>query len=159
MLGSKVLITGEPKGRVMNGLVSGTPKPGTVMQMKAATEPVSGRYTWEVYDQAADGNRPGGPIGVLLEKGEGYSYATALEDGYECQVYVPLPGDELNMLVAASGTATGDAQAIGDKYMVEDGTGLLIATSSPECEPFTCLETLTDVEAAGTMTHVIFSGF
>ena len=159
MLGSKVLITGEPKGRFMNGICSGTPKPGTVMQLANAVEPVAGRFTWEVFDQAADGDRPSGPIAVLLEKGEGYTYATALEDGYHCQVYIPLPGDEFNMLVAAASTGTGDAMAIGDKLMVEDGTGLLIASSSPECEPFTVMETLSDVVAAGTMTRVIFTGF
>jgi hypothetical protein len=160
MLGTKVLITGEPKGRVINGIVSGTPSPGTIMQIANAVEPVSGRYTWEVFDQAADGDRPSGPVAVLLEKGEGYDYSTAYEDGYDCRVYIPLHGDELNMLVAASGTATSDAQAIGDKYIIEDGTGLLIATTgTPECEPFTCMETLTDVVAAGTMTHVIFTGF
>ena len=71
MLGSRVLITGEPKGRFIEGKVSGTPLPGTVMQIAAATEPVQGDYTWEVYNAAADGDQR--LIAVLLERGEGYT--------------------------------------------------------------------------------------
>jgi hypothetical protein len=158
MKGTRVLITGEPKGRFIEGIVTGTPKPGTVMQLQS-TEPVQGDYTWGVYNRDASGNRPVGPNAILLEKGEGYDYQTAYESGYKCFLYIPLPGDEMNMLVAASGTATSDNQTIGGLYIVEDGTGLLVATTgSVEAEPFTCMETLTDVVAAGTMTHVMYNG-
>ena len=71
-----------------------------------------------------------------------------------------MPGDELNMLVRAAGTATSDSQAIGDLYIVDDGTGLLVATSSgEESEPFICMETVSDVVTAGTMVHVMFTGY
>ena len=157
MLGSRVLITGEPKGRFIEGIVSGTPSPGTVMQIAAATEPVQGDYTWEVFNADADGDRR--IIAVLLERGEGYTYETAYTTAHKCFLYIPLPGDELNMLVRASGTATSDSQAIGDLYIVDDATGQLVATTGdPESEPFVCMETLSDVVTGGTMCHVMYTG-
>ena len=157
MLGNKVNITGTPIGHGFEGIVSGTPKPGTVMQLAAATEPVQGDYTWEVFNADADGDRR--LIAILLERGEGYTWETAYETGHKAFLYIPLPGDEFNMLVRAAGTATSDAQAIGDLYIVDDATGLLVATTGdPESEPFVCMETLTDVVTAGTMVHVMYTG-
>jgi hypothetical protein len=159
MKGSQVLCQANPRGCFLEGFVSGTPYPGTVMQISAATEPIGGRYTWEVYNAAADGNQR--LIAVLLEDQlQGKLYSTAYATGDRCFLYCPLPGEEINMLVSASGTATSDSQAIGDLYIVDDGTGLLVATTgTPESEPFMCLETVSDVVAGGTMTHCMFTGY
>jgi hypothetical protein len=71
--------------------------------------------------------------------------------GSRCFMYVPAPGEDINMLVSAAGTGT-DAQAIGDLYIVDKGTGMLVATSGTvESEPFQCMETLADVVATGTL--------
>lgn len=157
--GNEILVTAQPRGRFLEGIISGTPSPGTVMQIKEATEPVGGRHTWEVYDAAADGNQR--LIAVLLQDTlQGKIATDAYEDGDRCFLYCPLPGDDMNMLVTASGTSTGDSQAIGDLYIVEDGTGMLIATTgTPEAEPFVCLETVSDVTAAGTLVWCMFTGY
>ena len=154
-----IVVSPHPKGRFLDGIISGTPKPGTVMQIKAATEPVAGQYTFEVYDQAADGNRPQGPIFVLREDElQGITVDTAYADGATGLLYCPLPGDELLMLFA-NVAGTGDDHAIGEKLIIDDGTGKLIATTgTPECEPFMCAETVTD-PTADFLAHVFYSGF
>lgn len=158
MKGSVILLAAHPRGLFMEGTMYGTPYPGTVMTIKAATEPVSGRYTWEPYNRDADGNRS--LIAVLLEGFHGAAYNTIYATGERARLYIPMPGEELNMLVSAAGTGTSDAIAIGDLLIPVDGTGLLIATTgSPEIEPFMSLETQTDVASGGTLTHCVFTGY
>jgi len=141
----------------MEGTIYGTPSPGTLMTIKAATEPTSGRYTWEPFN--TDGNATRQLIAVLLEPFHGASYNTAYTTGERCRLYVPAAGEELNVLVSASGTGTGDSIAIGDLLEAVDGTGLLIATTgTPELEPFLCLETTSDVVATGTLVHCVYTG-
>jgi len=159
MKGSKVLITEEPRGRIKAGIISGALLPGTIVQQTTAPDGNS-LATWGVYNRSADGNRPAGPIAVLLERGEGYTYATAYTSGYHCEVYIPLPGDELNVLWSASGTGTGDSVAFGDLAIVDDGTGLLVdTTGTPESEPFMAMEAVSDVVSAGTMVWSMFTGY
>ncbi len=148
----------EPKGVYKEGIISGTPKPGTVMQVKAATEPINGRPTWEVYNADSDGDRR--MIAVLLpDRLQGKLASEAYVSGEHGFLYVPQAGEELNMLVAAAGTGTGDSIAIGDMLMVDDGTGILLAESSPQAEPFQCLETIADLVAAGSLVHVQYTGY
>lgn len=159
--GNGILVSTDNRGRIMEGKVDGALLPGTVVQIKASTEPVSGlAFTWEAYNRAADGDRPQGPIGVLLEDyAQGKTADDAYVSGDRCRVYIPLPGDELNMLVSKAGTGTGDSIAIGDIFIVNDGDGLLVATTgSVESEPFMAMETVSDVEAEGTLVWCIFSG-
>ena len=150
MKGNEILISAEPNGRFLEGLVYGTPKPGTVMQVKAATEPVNGRHTWQVYDPDADGNQR--LIAVLLpDVLQGQIYSDAYASGDRCFLYCPLPGDELNMLVADVDTGTSDSFAIGALFIVDDGTGKLInTTGGPESEPFICMETYADPTSTQT---------
>jgi len=156
--GTEIIVTANPRGVKAEGFVSGTPKPGTCMQVKAATEPVGGRHTWEVFNADADGNRR--IIAILLPKRlEGGLETAAYVDGDRCYLYFPLPGDMLNMLVAnISGTS--DTFGIGDLLMVDDGTGKLIAsTGSPESEPFVMMETVSTALTADTLEWVMFTGY
>lgn len=154
--GNEIIVSAKPKGHFEEVIVSGTPKPGTVMEFKrSVTSPIGGRWTYEpagttaasgVQGMAADGNRL--PICVLLpDHLQGKLATDAYADGDRAQVYYPAPGEELNMLVEnQSGTA--DDFVPGDKLIVDDGTGkLLISASTPESEPFICLETVTDMTA------------
>lgn len=158
MKGTKILLSAEPRGVFLEGPVSGTPKPGTVMQIKAATEPIGGAFTWEAFDAGADGDQR--LIAVLLEdRLQGRTYADAYADGERGFLYIPIAGEEFNMLVAAPGTGTSDSVAIGDLLIVNDGDGLLIdTTGDPQSEPFIALETLTDVVLGGTLCHVMYTG-
>lgn len=154
-----IIVSQEPRGRFFDGYVSGTPLPGTVMQLKAATEPVNGMFTWEVYNRDADANRPVGPLVILLEDHlQGKGITDAYETGKVGHFYVPLPGDEL-LLVLQDVAGTGDTHAIGELLIVDDGTGELIATTgTPEIEPFVCLETLAAL-AADSHAHVMYTGY
>lgn len=154
---NKILLSADPKGRFVEGIISGTPKPGTCMQIKAATEPVNGRFTWEVYNRASDGDRY--LVAVLLEDSlQGKTVSDAYVTGTYGRLYCPVPGDELNMLLQDV-AGTGDDHAIGDLLIIDDGTGKLIATTGgPEAEPFIVAETKTD-PTADHLTHCIFTGY
>jgi hypothetical protein len=150
-------VAAEPVGKTREFIIDGTPKPGTVMQVKAGVEPVNGVWTAEVYNAAADGNQR--VIMVLLEDwNQGIDITTAYVSGTRGMIYFPTPGELLNMLyLDVAGTA--DDHAIGDIMIVGDGTGKLIATTgTPESEPFICYETVTD-PAADHHTLSMFTGY
>lgn len=157
MKGNEIIVSAQPQGRFWEGTISGTPKPGTVMQIKAATAFTNGRPTFEVYNPDADGNQR--CLFVLLpDWGQGKTATDAYADGDHGYLYVPQAGETLNMLVAnISGTA--DAFAIGALFIVDDGTGKLIATTgSPESEPFLCLEAVAAL-TADTLVHCLYTGY
>lgn len=122
--GNEIVVTPGPqgpRGRFFEGIISGTPKPGTMMQLKAATEPIQGAFTYEVVNRTNSGQR--GPTIVLLpDSMQGKLATSAYADGDRGFFYMPANGDELNMLVSAANGAL----AIGDQLMVEDDTGLLL---------------------------------
>lgn len=159
--GNEIVVSADARGNREDFYISGTPKPGTVMQIKAATEPVGGRHTVQVFNRDADGNRPQGPLWVLeADYKYGKTASDAYADGDFGKCYCPLPGDDLNMLVSAAGTGTGDSLAIGDLLIVDDGTGLLVKTTgTPETESFMVMETTADVESGGTLTWVKYTGY
>lgn len=159
MKGTEILLSENPKGVFKEGTISGTPSPGTVMQISAAVEPIGGRHQWEVYAPGTDGNQR--LIAVLLpDRLQGKLHTDAYANGDRGFLYCPVAGEELNMLVSAPGTGTGDAVAIGDLFIVDTGTGLLVATTgTPESEPFQCLETVSDVVSTGTLVWCMFTGY
>lgn len=155
-----IVLTAQPMGRFLEGYVYGTPKPGTLMQIKAATEPVGGRLTWEVFNGAADGERT--TIAILLEDNlQGKTVDDAFVSGTMCRLYCPIPGDELLVLclnLTGTGSGTEDAFAIGDKLIHNDGDGKFIKTTgSPESEPFVVMETVAAL-TADTLVHVMYTG-
>jgi len=135
--------------------VVGTPKPGTVMEIKPSTDPVGGVFSYQAYGTqaasdgqyvAADGDKKA--IAVLMEKDdEGKTYDDAYADGDYGWVYFPAMGEQMNMrLEDVSGT--GDDHIISEEMMVDNGTGKLIsADSDAEAHPFTLLEAETDPTA------------
>jgi len=155
-LGKNIIVSGEPKGKNLDVIVDGTPKPGTLMTLKAATEPVSGMHTYEAFNRDADGDLA--EIAILLPDVEqGIDELTAFATGTVGKVYFPLMGETVNALVAnLAGTA--DAFAIGDYLIVDNGTGKLIATTgSPQSEPFKVLETVAGL-TADKLVHVMYTG-
>lgn len=164
--GNSIIVTANPKGVFDECIVSGTPSPGTVMELKTGVALSNGRWTYEpagttaavgaTQGMAADGNRL--PIAVLLPDSlQGAIATTAYTSGRRGFLYYPLAGEDMNMLIEnQSGTA--DDFGIGDKLIVDDGTGkLLISASTPEAEPFICLETITD-PTADTLAWTKYTG-
>lgn len=148
MRGSLIMAESFPKGCFLEGIISGTPKPGTAMQIKAATELVAGEFTWEVYNPSADGDPR--LMAILLEDDlQGGIYSTAYVSGTRGKLYVPLPGELINILLKDV-SGTGDTHAIGDRVMAEHGSGKFIVQSTSSGNgPFTLLETLAAFTADG----------
>ncbi len=155
MFGNDIIVSANPEGKFLEGIVSGTPKPGTVMEISGFTM-VGGKFTWRVYQPGTDGKRR--LIAVLLENNlEGKTASDAYVTGTRCFLYCPLPGEELNMLLADV-AGTGDDHTAGETLIVDTGTGKLIATTgSPESEPFRLLETITD-PTSDTLAHCMYTG-
>lgn len=151
-----IILTPNPKGTFINGIVSGTPKPGTVLQIVPGTAKVGNRLTWRVPTLAADGERT--LIAVLIEDNlQGKTVSDAYVTGTECTLYCPVPGEELNVLFN-NVAGTGDDVAVGDKLIVDTGTGKFnVTTGTPESEPFHATEAVTD-PTADTLVSAIFSG-
>lgn len=158
--GNCIVVTPYADGHRMEGIIGAglSPKPGTIMQLQIATALKGGRHTWELYNADADGGRPKGPFIVLTEDSyQGRTVNDAYAAGDRAFGYVPRPGDELNLLVAnIAGTA--DDHTKGEMLIVDDGTGLLIATTgSPETEVAQLMETITD-PVADTLAWVTWTG-
>lgn len=151
-----IVLTAAPAGRFLEGYISGTPKPGTLMQVKAGVEMIGGRHTWEVFSGSADGERT--LIAILRENQlMGRTITDAYANGDRGYLYCPIPGDELQVLLANI-SGTGDHFAIADKLIHDSGTGKFIATTgSPESEPFIVMETLAAL-TADTLCHVMYTG-
>lgn len=142
--GTEIVLAGEPQGVFLEGIISGTPKPGTIMQIKAATTPVAGRFTYEARSTTAGSK---GLIAVLLKDSlQGKTETDAYVSGTRGFLYCPLMGEDLNCLVGdVAGTA--DDVAIGDLFGVNND-GTLKANSSYTSAPFAALEVVTDPTAA-----------
>ena len=156
--GNEIVVSNDPRGRYMEGTINGALKPGTCVQLDVSEGlNANGRPQFEAYNTSADGEQR--LVAVLVPDDlRGKRAVDAYVDGEQCKVYFPLPGDELNMLLAdVAGTA--DDHAFGEILMVDDGTGKLIATTgTPESEPFQLLEAVTD-PTADQLVHCIFTGY
>jgi hypothetical protein len=137
--GKGIVVASNPRGIFLEGIISGTPKPGTMMQVQAGTDPVAGRFTYEVYNPSADGD-PRPVIVLLPDANQGGLETAAYVSGTRGFLYVPFTGEEINMLVKDL-VGTGDTHAIGDRLKGEHGSGKLIAeATSANNAPFTLLE-------------------
>lgn len=153
--GTQIIVSCEPGGRFDEGLISGTPKPGTLVEMMT-TAPNSGRFTYRAITRST-GTK--GPICILLEDdlqgklgaGAVSSFGPRLPGdayvtGTRCRVYYPIAGEEFNLIVAdVAGTA--DDVAIADLFVGQTTTGKLVANSANAAIPFQAQEAVTDPTA------------
>lgn len=156
--GNKIILSANPQGKFLEGIVDGTPKPGTVMQIKTPFSN-NGRHEWEAYTTNSPQNGNRRLIAVLLEDdNQGKLITDAYVDGTRCFLYVPIAGEELNMLILnLSGTA--DDHAAGELLMVNDGDGkLVVSAGTPESEPFMLLEAITD-PTADVLAPCMYTGY
>lgn len=160
--GNEIVVSANPKGYFQEGFINAgeTPKPGTIMQIDPTQSTVSGRFVWKTYNRDADGDRPLGPMAVLdIDHLQGKTATDAYAAGDRCFLYIPLPGDELNLLWADAdtGTSTNDLSA-GTIGIVDDGTGKMIATTgSPETEVAVLLEAISNL-SSDTLGWSMWSG-
>lgn len=159
--GNRIIVSPYPMGRFEEIIVVGTPKPGTHMELVPTTNAlVGGRRQMEPAGTTAAAGSQGMnadadniPICVLLCFADHAACPPGLgpTDAYVTlsrgAVYYPQAGEEMNLLFQnVSGTA--DDVRIGDKMIVDDGTGkILVSTGSVESESWESQETLTDPTA------------
>ena len=163
---NRIIVSSNPKGKFLEGYVSGTPKPGTVMEMMS-TAVSAGKNTFRATTRSTGAKGPqyvllgdllqgrlevGASLGTALGNTPGDAYVS----GDRCFLYVPVAGEELNMIVA-SVAGTADDVAIGDLFGVETVTGKLKANSSYTATPYQAMETITD-PTADYLLHVTFLG-
>lgn len=154
--GTKIIISAQPQGKFMEGIIQGTPKPGTVLEIVTPFYQ-GGRHLWRAFETGQDGDKR--IIAVLTEDDlQGKLITDAYVTLTRCFIYVPIAGEELNMLIAnLAGTA--DDHAAGEMLMVDNGTGMLVASAgTPESEPFMLLEAITD-PTADVHAPVMYTGY
>lgn len=159
--GNNIIVSAFPQGKKVEGYIGAglTPVPGTIMQIDFSVAMVGGKHTWKAYTPGTDGDRPTGPLIVLdFDQKQGRTATAAYVDGDRAFGYIPQAGDELNLLVADA-AGTGDVHNPGDVYMVDTGTGKLIATTgTPNTKPFVQLDSAF-TPTADTLTWVIYTGY
>lgn len=162
MAKGNAIVLSSPFGRKVEGTVFGSGVlPGMIMQIKAGeSEDGTGRLTYEVATPGGDGQRPLGPLYVAdLDFLTGGTQDTPYIDGSRITMLCPHHGDELNVRVSAAGTGTGDGYAVGQPFIIDNGTGNLIATTgTPDAEPFMAIEDIDDVVAGGTLVACVYAG-
>ncbi len=154
--GNSIIVTPEPKGRFSEGTVSGTPVPGTCMEVVPSTAAVSGRFSFRARS-STDGTQ--GPIIILLEDLLlGKTKDDAYVSGERCFLYYPVNGEEFNMAIRDQpGTGTAGLQNIGDLLAVDGASGMLQAAGSALAAPFTLLERGTTDQSATYHRHVRYN--
>lgn len=154
--GQDVVVSSNPKGQFLEGIIGDTSKPGTVMQIKAATVPVGGRHTWIAAAVGTDGLP--GIIAVLRpDHLQGKTITDAYVSGTRCFLYCPIAGEEVNVLLD-EGAGTSNTIAIGDRFMLDAEDGICVpASGTPSSVPFIAMEAYTNV-AGSQLTWCTFTG-
>ena len=150
--GNSIIVTPEPKGRFSEGTISGTPMPGTCMEIVPSTAAVGERFSFRARS-STDGTQ--GPIIILLEDAlQGKTRLDAYASGDRGFLYYPANGEEFNMAIRDQpGTGTANLQNIGDLLVVDGASGMLQAAGSALSAPFTLLERGTVDETATYHRH------
>lgn len=142
---NRIVLNPDAKGAYEAGYIATAEKPGTIMQISAAVALRGNKHTWVPYSRGADGDRPAGPYGVIVEDlYQGRDMTTALTAGEIAKLYIPQEGDELNLLfLNQAGTA--DDVALGAILIVDSGTGKVTPTTGTvENEVAVALEAIVD---------------
>lgn len=157
--GNEIIVSSDPRGHFVEGIIDTAEVPGTIVQVDATQAIVGTRWHWIVYTPGTTGFRPKGPYIVLLpDQLQGKTATDAYVAGKRAFGYIPLPGDELNLLYKNL-TGTADDHAKGEVGIVDNATGkIVVTTGSPQSQPVVLLETITD-PTADTLAWVLWTGY
>ncbi len=163
MQGTEIIVA-SPYGRKIEGIISGTPKPGTMMQVKN-TAIINGRPTFETYAPGVGDGAPRPLLILDIDAYQGFTYNDAYVTLTRGFVWALLPGDEVNVRkadISGTGSATEDV-AIGQRHLIVDGTGKISSVAvgviaSPVVYPFIAMEVIVD-QPAETLIHCMVSGY
>jgi hypothetical protein len=138
MQGYEIVASANPKGNFESIFVSGTPLPGTFMEIVPAVAKQGGRFTYRARSSAAGST---GPVAILeADSKQGVLPGTAYTSGSPARIYWPIHGEELNALLEESaGTGTSGEENIGDRLAISSD-GMLQAAGGATSAPFYLLE-------------------
>jgi hypothetical protein len=155
--GNAIVLAGNPKGHFEEIIVSGTPLPGTIMEIVPSTNPIGGRFTYRNVTRA---NGAKGPVAILdSDVNQGFPPGTRYVSGTQARIYWPIAGEELNaVLRETAGTGTLGEENIGDLLAIESATGELMAGGALASQPFYLLEHGGVSEAGDNLKMVKYLG-
>lgn len=141
-IGNGIIVSAEPKGVYLEGIITDTSKPGTMMEIVPATDAVAGEFSFRCYQPGTSGD-PRLIIILLPDELQGGLNTTAYTANTRGYLYCPLPGEIINILVKDI-AGTGDTHAIGDRMYAETGSGkFLVQSTSANISQFTLVEKAT----------------
>lgn len=144
--GNLIVVTANPKGRFDECIISGTPLPGSFMELVPNTALQGGRATYRKRSSTAGSQ---GPVAILREDGsQGKTATQAYANNDRGFLYFPLPGDELNALVTVPGTGTGTIDLEGQLLECDANGGLTPATATADQALFQAMEKVVDSTSA-----------
>jgi hypothetical protein len=164
MKGNEIVVNAEGKGRYVEGYLQTAAYPGTVCTILPGVNPQSGRFTYQPgLDNSAADNDPR-QIAILdVDHDQGGTNTTQYQiPAGQTQVraffYIPLPGDELNVLVEGEqGTGSANAFTIGERLSVRASTGLAYKQStSANKATFMSMEHIDEVPDTATLVFCEF---
>jgi hypothetical protein len=148
--GNKIIVTDDPRGVYLAGVIGPAALPGSIMEVDPTVAvDVQGRKTWRYAQPGADGGAT--LVAILIEDAEqGKTALNAYVAGTFGRLYVPLPGEDMNvLLVDATGTGTSDTYPVGGYLEVKNNTGRFCASyGSPVSTPFRTMEDMPQPDVA-----------
>ena len=150
-----IVVTAHPQGKFLEGVITGTPLPGSIMQLSTGGSFLfqEGRFAWGSANLATAG------LPILInclqeDDQQGFTSGTAYVAGTRFRSYVPLEGEEMNLLYGTGG-GTSNSLTPGQLLMVQQaGPALVNFGSPPELATFMAYDTLTLV-AEDTLAWVV----
>lgn len=125
MRGSQIIVSGSPKGTFLEGTIQGTNLyPGiAVSVVLGVAADGSGNMTWQPLTSTSFLD-PRLKAILLNDDNQGFIYSVAYITGTRCKIYCPLPGEDMNLCVAAQvGTGSANAYTVGERLAPSNSTG------------------------------------
>lgn len=148
--GNKIIVTADPKGRFVEGTIGDTSKPGACMQLQISPPQTAnqvGRFTYVAAAPGTDGKQIEHLI-LLEDSPQGKTISDAYVSGTRCRMYIPLAGEEINILLGEV-AGTGNSYAIGDQVILDADGGIYVPyTGSPQETAFQVMEVVTQVSGS-----------
>jgi hypothetical protein len=138
--GNEIIVSSNPKGHMEEVIISGTPKPGTCMELMATEADANGHFTYRAVTGVDGAARPVAVLTNQLGSLVGKTKDDARVSGDLETIYFPSAGEQLNMLVRDQpSTGTAGVSNVGDRLGIDGASGMLQAIGSGAYAPFDLL--------------------
>ena len=122
--GNGIIVSANPQGKNKEGVIDDTSLPGTCMQLVGGSALQQGRFHYQAAAPGTDGRKT--ELLILTEDDfQGKLVTAAYVAGTRCKMYVPMPGEEMNLLCGEV-AGTGNSYAVGDRLMVDAEDGIFV---------------------------------